>query len=106
MRLPDLHYNKLHREVKACDYWKVLNDEGTPLLSEEPSNLTHTIWFVVVPMSYGYAIGRLTKHTVRENDDKTITIKPGDGSSNSVLITGHHGEQWHGYVYDGEFKST
>ncbi len=49
----------------------------------------------------GYGIGNLTKHTIREEDDGTISVRPGDGSSNSILITGAHGRTWHGYIERG-----
>lgn len=105
-RLADLEYGRIHGEVQAGDYWKVLDADGAPPASTEPSNLTGTVWYVSAPMSYGYAISRLTKHTVREHDDGTITVAPGDGSSNSILITGHRGEQWHGYIDHGEWRSV
>jgi hypothetical protein len=38
---------------------------------------------------------------VREHEDGTISVRPGDGSSNSILITGHDGEQYHGYIECG-----
>jgi hypothetical protein len=94
-RLPDLQMGQIHNhgDIQAGDYWKV-TDEGEPLISTEPTNLTGTIWYLAAPMSYGFALGRITKHTVREHEDGTI----------SVLMTGHHGEQWHGYIDHGAWE--
>lgn len=100
-RLPDLRFGELHSDVRAGDYWKILGDDGLPRISFDSGNLTRTCWYIVAPMSYGFAIGRLTKHTVREHEDGTISVRPNDGSSNSILITGHRGEQWHGYIEKG-----
>ncbi len=54
-------------------------------------------------MSYGFAIAWLRNHTVREHEDGTISVRPGDGSSNSILVIGHDSEQWHGYIEHGRF---
>jgi hypothetical protein len=101
-RLPDTPLEKLPDDVQAGDYWKITDFENI----QHSTNLTGKAWRVAAPMSYGYAIGTLTKHTVRENDDGTISVKPGDGSSNSILITGHHGEQFHGYIYEGRWEKA
>ena len=105
-RRPDSPIGKIPRGVRAGDFWKVLTDDGDrPIAIEgEPSNLTGCMWRVAAPMSYGFAIGTLTKHTVREEDDGTISVRAGDGSSNSILITGHAGEQWHGYIERGTWS--
>jgi hypothetical protein len=44
----------------------------------------------------------LSIHTVREEDDGTISVRPGDGSSNSILIK-YRAEPtwWHGYIEHG-----
>ncbi|WP_156718138.1 hypothetical protein [Nocardioides sp. Leaf307] len=60
-------------------------------------NLTGGVWGFVSPDGIG--ISTLALHTVREHDDGTISIRPGDGSSNSVLHSGApDGQTWHGYV--------
>lgn len=103
-RRPDTPHGDLPDDVRRGDYWKILDSSSSrPLRSDEPSNLTGTCWMVVAPIGEGdgYAIAKLTKHTVRENDDGTITVAPGDGSSNSILITGPSGQQYHGYIEDG-----
>lgn len=104
-RRPDTRRDRLPRgRILAGDYWKVLESgTGKPaIIDDEPTNLERTEWMVVAPMpSGGFAIGRLTKHTVRELDDGTISVRPGDGSSNSILITGSNSQQYHGYIERG-----
>ena len=106
-RLPDLRFGEIHTELQPGDYWKIVNDEdGTPRHSDEPSNLTGTCWYVVVPLGGGYGLGRLEKHTVREHEDGTITVAPGDGSSNSILVSKANGVSWHGYIDHGVFREA
>lgn len=103
-RRKDMVQGAFPDDMQAGDYWKVLNKDGTPAESEEPSNLTGTVWYVVAPKpdGDGFMIGNLTKHTVREHDDGTITVAPSDGSSNSILIS--RGEiSWHGYIDRGRW---
>lgn len=103
-RRPATEIDRLPADIEAGDYWMVLvndSDGLRPMMVTEPSNLTGGVWRVAAPMSYGFAIGTLTKHTVREHDDGTISVRPGDGSSNSILITGHDGEQYHGFIEHG-----
>jgi hypothetical protein len=104
-RLPDAPLSSLPEEIRRGDYWKVVDKSGEPLRSDEPGNLTGTVWMVVAPIGDGdgYAIGRLTKHTVREHEDGTISVRAGDGSSNSILISrGDH--SWHGYIERGVWQ--
>ena len=61
------------------------------------SNLTGTLWVVKTPNDLH---GILGAHTVREEDDGSITVKPGDGSSNSILVSNGQ-ESWHGYITSG-----
>ncbi|MGA9860064.1 MAG: hypothetical protein WBQ18_19520 [Solirubrobacteraceae bacterium] len=91
-RGPDVLLGRLPSDITAGDYWKVVDTDGMLVK-----------WLVAVPMSYGFALANLVNHTVREHEDGTISVRPGDGSSNSILVTGHHGEQWHGYIERGEF---
>lgn len=105
-RRPDLEIGKLHADLQAGDYWRVVveDEDGVrPMNVVEESNLTGGVWRVIVPMSYGTAIGTLVLHTVREHDDGTISVRPNDGSSNSIAVTGHHDERWHGYIEHGVF---
>jgi hypothetical protein len=107
-RREDTFQGDLPEDIQRGDYWKLLNPSGIPVHSDEPSNLTGTCWMVAVPIGdeYGYAIGRLTKHTVREHDDGTISVRPGDGSSNSIYIAGSHGRTWHGYIEHGVWSAA
>lgn len=95
-------------DLKPGDYWKVLReDTGEPAVSEAPSNLTHGVWYVIAPgpRSDAKMIARLTLHTVREHDDRTISVRPGDGSSNSILVTRRPDESWHGYIEHGVWNA-
>lgn len=110
-RREDVRLGSLPDDVQPGDYWKYLNDDGTPCSAKAmypnsdnvQGNLTDTVWGYASPDGNG--LGTLGIHTVREHDDGTISIVPGDGSSNSVL---HHGgasgKTWHGYVYNGVWK--
>jgi len=90
-------------DVQAGDYWKITDET-----SDSPSNLTGTCWHVVAPTpdGDGYMVGHLVHHTVREHEDGTVSVLPGDGSSNSILITGSHGRQFHGYIRNGVWESA
>lgn len=107
-RREDVPIGDLPPDVQPGDYWKYLvHDDsatgGRPMHVEEPGNLTGTVWGFYAPNGCG--IGTLLKHTVREHEDGTITVAPGDGSSNSVLITGGESRQsWHGFVYRGVWR--
>lgn len=101
MRLPDTDEGNLpdgYDQVGA--YWKILID-GKPKIVKWPGKLTEECWRITVPMFYGYGIANLDHHTVREHEDGTISVIAGDGSSNSILVTGHSGSSWHGYVDHG-----
>lgn len=97
-RREDLPLDRFHDDIQPGDYWKISNRT-----SENSQNLTGTCWYVAAPMGdvEGYALGRLENHTVREEEDGTISVRPGDGSSNSILITGHNNYSWHGYIEHG-----
>ncbi|WP_284536306.1 hypothetical protein [Nocardioides sp. T2.26MG-1] len=110
-RLPDTPAGRLPDAWEPGDFWKVLTADGArPVTPEEYSgagrdysgNLTGTVWFVVTPNGL---LGGLSLHTVREHEDSTISIRPGDGSSNSVLIEGAGGKSWHGYVEHGVWRA-
>lgn len=118
-RLPDTADGDMPRafsELRPGDYWKLLDPEtGKPLVVDHPDNLTKTAWTVLCPVDpryqeasgWGYLFASLRMHTVRENTDGTISVLPGDGSSNSILVSGRwNGEiyQWHGYIYNDEFR--
>lgn len=102
-RLPDTFEGDLPGDIRPGDYWKVLDATGVPQKSTAPSNLTGTVWRVAVPLGIGdeaFSLGNLVNHTVREHEDGTISVLPGDGSSNSILV-GRRGESWHGYIRRG-----
>jgi hypothetical protein len=40
---------------------------------------------------------------VREHEDGTISVLPGDGSSNSILVS-RRDKSWHGYIRHGVFE--
>lgn len=100
-------------EIQPGDYWKCLTTDGSRALNvkdhledrqywgndpRHDQNLTGGVWHVVTPLGQ-HAI--LSIHTVREEDDGTISIRPGDGSSNSVLVGDPNRGQWHGYIEHG-----
>jgi hypothetical protein len=102
-RLPDTKFGELPEGFdEPGTYWKYLSGNGEPMHSSEPSNLTATVWGVHSPAG---GVATLTKHTVRENEDGTIDVRPNDGSSNSILIS--NGQQdWHGYIYNGDWQTA
>lgn len=95
-RRPDMPLGDLPADIQPGDYWKVLDD---PRAADSP---TGTVWMIVGPEP-GYGVGTLVHHTVREHDDGTISVRPGDGSSNSILLVGAHGKTWHGYIEHGDW---
>lgn len=107
-RRDDTPHGDLPPLLEPGDYWKVLIRDGSrPRHVDHDSNLTGEHWEVVVPLGGGYGIANLELHTVREHDDGTISVAPGDGSSNSILVQkGQNGPQWHGFIDHGEFWTT
>lgn len=105
-RLPDTRFGELPLDLddlQPGDIWKYLNDDGTPMsadaysASDKSGNLTGCVWGYWAPDGNG--MGTLALHTVRAHDDGTVSIRPGDGSSNSILHSGGPtGQTWHGYV--------
>jgi hypothetical protein len=104
-------------DLEPGDYWKVLHrHEDRPLdVINHPEdrrwwgnassdkwagNLTGGVWGLITPLKQ-YAM--LSIHTVREEDDGTISVRAGDGSSNSILVKGAEGT-WHGYIEHGEWS--
>lgn len=109
-RLVDMPLDTLPEDVRPGDFWKLLRLDGTPWISDEPGNLTRTSWMICAPNG---SLGTLRKHTVREHDDGMITVAPGDGSTNSILISGtSHGPgaqavaEWHGYIDHGRWYTV
>lgn len=111
-RLPDTKRGAFplsYDDLRPGDYWKVLDPEtGEPVVViDHPSNLTGCHWFAVAPGPNGVKmLANLLAHTVREHGDGTISVLPGDGSSNSILVKRREdlGEVWHGYIYEGVWR--
>lgn len=109
-RLPDTKSGYLPLGWGPGTYWRVLSEDGsrplTPVEQGGPNgdysgNLTGEVWYVVTPNGL---VAGLCLHTVREETDGTISIRPGDGSSNSILVEGHSADgpiSWHGYIEHG-----
>lgn len=80
-------------------YWDGSGKSG----SGWDGNLTGLVLGVMTPTDPPM-YGMLSIHTVREEDDGTISVRPGDGSSNSILIEGGSDEgSYHGYIEHGEW---
>ena len=60
------------------------------------------IWWMRPPQSDDFrsGMGNLSAHTVVEHEDGTITVSP------SILVTGHYGKQWHGYLERGIWRQV
>lgn len=107
-RLPDAPEGSFpvpYDELRDGDIWKHLDREtGEPVVvDDEPSNLTKTAWTAMCP---GGLLANLRAHTVREHEDGTVSVRAGDGSSNSILVKRRENEQWHGYVEHNEWTSV
>lgn len=100
-RRPDAHVGELPDDIQPGDYWRALIEWR----GQEPTNLTGLCYYIVAPES-GFGIALLTKHTIREEEDGTIRVRPGDGSSNSILVHGANGKTWHGYIEHGVWSSV
>lgn len=80
-------------------------DENHPVLEEAgeygKSNIDGQ-WYCRCPQSNGFfaGMGNLSNHTVIEHEDGTITVSP------SILVTGHHDKQWHGYLEKGIWREV
>lgn len=107
-RREDHPIGELPDDIRPGDYWLVLGTDGQPMRVDHPGNLTGGCWHVVAPIGGAddWMLGRLEHHTVREHEDGTISVRPGDGSSNSILIRGSHGRQWHGYIERGVWRAA
>jgi hypothetical protein len=111
-RLADVRFGDLPLpldDLRPGDIWRYLNADGTPVSAKAlypnrdmSGNLTDEVWGYYAPNGDG--IGTMSLHTVRSHDDGTISIRPGDGSSNSVLHQGPGGT-WHGYVDHNDWQT-
>lgn len=65
-------------------------------------NLTGLVLGIITP---DRRYGMLSIHTVREEDDGTVSVRPNDGSSNSILVHGGpEPGQWHGFIEHGDWR--
>lgn len=113
-RLPDVEFGRLPEGMQPGDIWRYVDKEGSPLSARahcngaDPSakvhgNLTDGMWGFYSPDGNG--VGTLTLHTVREHEDGTVSILPGDGSSNSIKHQGGNPHrEWHGYVRHNDWQ--
>lgn len=103
-RLPDTVFGELPDDIQPGDFWKYLDrsDPSKPMdcgdRRAQNGNLTRTVWGHMAPTG---SIGTLMSHTVREEEDGSISVRPGDGSSNSILHTSPEDKTWHGYIEKG-----
>lgn len=57
-----------------------------------------SVWWCVPP-GHPFLLGNLSKHTVVEHEDGTITVSP------SIRVTGHEGDSWHGFLERGVWRA-
>lgn len=103
-RREDTLVGDLPPDLQSGDYWKLVVDgpEGRrPMRVSAEGKLTEECWRFYLD---GFGVGTLTQHTVREHEDGTISVRRGDGSSNSILQSGPHGRSWHGYIEHGVWE--
>ena len=76
-----LHGEVGYEESRAGDYWKPTYEHRQP-----------NEWWFRDPFG---KFGRITKHTVEEHDDGTITVSP------SIACAGGGGADFHGWLKHG-----
>lgn len=107
-RMPDTEFGKIPDGIQPGDIWKYLADDGAPIsaqaysASDKSGNLTDCVWGFYSPDGNG--MGTLALHTVREHEDGTVSVRPGDGSSNSILHSGARDVTWHGYIDHNDWQ--
>lgn len=112
-RLPDTPMGSLPEGMQPGDVWRLLlrdADATAAVAANWPGadpemvkgNLTGGVWMYYSPDGNG--LGTLVYHTVREHEDGTISVLPGDGSSNSILHSGAQDKTWHGYIRHGVWE--
>lgn len=79
-----------------------LDDNYLVLEAGEYGKNQDGVWFMRPPQHDGFysGMGNLSAHTVVEYEDGTITVSP------SILVTGHHGKRWHGYLERGVWREV
>jgi hypothetical protein len=112
-RREDQTWGTLPDDPQPGDIWRYVDGEGEPLSarahaggpdpdSRVHGNLTDEVWGYRVPGCLG--LGTLVYHTVRSHDDGTVSVRPDDGSSNSILHDDGRGCAWHGFVEHCEWR--
>lgn len=105
-RLADTEFGELPcslDEIQPGDYWLYLRD-GALMNVQREGNLTGLAAGIVTPTG---AHGTLMSHTIRVEDDGTISVRAGDGSSNSIEVSSSDASvYWHGYIEHGEWRSV
>lgn len=113
-RRPDTEMGSLPDDLQPGDIWRVtVRGDTAPALAvnwpgagpKAAENLTGGVWCYVVPEPCK-GLGTLVYHTVREHDDGTVSVRPGDGSSNSILHDDGRGCTWHGFVEHNEWTAV
>lgn len=67
-------------------------------------NLTGWVMGCIDPLGH---YGMLSIHTVRVEDDGTVSVRPNDGSSNSILIKRRANEErFHGFIEHGKWHGA
>lgn len=103
-RREDQMLGDLPPDLEHGDYWKLfvkIDDvQSRPMTVIADGKLTTDCWQFYL---HGLGIGTLTKHTIREHDDGTISVRRDDGSSNSILHTSGD-RSWHGYIEHGDWE--
>lgn len=112
-RLPNQVYGRQWpEELQPGDYWLWMDwkDPEKPLPADrvirgrtalEAGNLTGLVIGLMTPNGMQ---ADLTLHTVRIEADETFSIRPGDGSSNSILVEAPPIARWHGYMEHGVWQ--
>jgi len=112
VRRPDVRLGWLPDDVRPGDIWRLVRDDGEPVRAADwpgadpdkaRQNLTGGVWMYAVPLPCR-GLGTLVYHTVREHEDGTVSVRPGDGSSNSILHDDGRGCTWHGFVEHDEWR--
>lgn len=110
-RREDVRYAGYPDDVQPGDYWRYVDEDGKPKVAKGSleaaaalGNLTGGIWGIVTPNERH---GHLVVHTVREHEDGTISVAPGDGSTNSILCSAVGDRAgWHGYIDHGVWREV
>lgn len=101
-RLPDLEF-RVNYKMAGDPPGSFRKITGYPKDYLGATNLSGELWFVTTPNGL---VGNLANHTVREEADGSISVRPGDGSSNSILVHGAMGKSWHGYIESGVWSEV